>query len=196
MSLAEIAYTKIDGFPHDMFRCEAWRATLSVPTCAACRSRTGWVARPKQAPIHSRHQQAPAQRSFTQKNAPSALPVCRESSVPTPRLKTPLAAGGRERESSQPDERMHTMARPAELDQHSIRTRAVITGLIGTGRARRMAAGADDDLIKLQRLAAPGEFYWLPRDGSGIRVGSSLDDAEPLQAGFVAAMARAGGERE
>ncbi len=72
----------------------------------------------------------------------------------------------------------------------------MVAGLIITGRARKIAAGADDGLISLQRLAAPGEFYWLARDGSEIRSGSSLAESEPLQLGFLTAMARAGGARE
>jgi hypothetical protein len=88
------------------------------------------------------------------------------------------------------------MALATELDQPpTARARAVIAGLIGTGRARRVTAAAADGLIRLQRLAALGEFYWLARDGSEIRSGSNLDEAEPLQVGFLIAMARAGGLR-
>jgi hypothetical protein len=50
--------------------------------------------------------------------------------------------------------------------------------------------------IVLRKLMAPGEFYFVARDGSSIFAGSTLADAEPLQPGFVAAMARAGGWRE
>ncbi len=43
MSITKIAYSKIEGFDAEMFRCDAWRATLSVPTCAK-RRRTAQTA--------------------------------------------------------------------------------------------------------------------------------------------------------
>jgi hypothetical protein len=73
----------------------------------------------------------------------------------------------------------------------SDRARSVVKGLIATGRAERVKEVAAEDMILLRRLAATDQFYWVAQDGD-IRSGANLVEAEPLQPGFVAAMARAG----
>jgi hypothetical protein len=77
------------------------------------------------------------------------------------------------------------------------RAGAIVRGLLRSGRARprrlsdTAAAGAGE-FIRLERRAAHGATYWVRRDGSEIRAGLSFAEAEPMQAGFLEAMARAG----
>jgi hypothetical protein len=72
--------------------------------------------------------------------------------------------------------------------------------LLRTGRARprRLAETIDKtaEFIRLEQRVAGGQFYWIACDGSEIRAGRGLVDAEPLQAGFVERMAVAGKEIE
>jgi hypothetical protein len=94
------------------------------------------------------------------------------------------------------------MPLPSEIDRHArdanrgfARAAALSRGLIMTGRARRAAAAAADDglseFTRLERRTAAGS-YWVHRDGSEVRAGISFAAADPLQPGFVDAMARAG----
>jgi hypothetical protein len=84
-------------------------------------------------------------------------------------------------------------ASPPPARAVSPRCAAIVAGLIATGRAERMPVTDGSDFIVLRKLTVLGEFYWITRDGGMLFVGTTLDEAEPLQPGFVASMAKIGG---
>jgi hypothetical protein len=76
------------------------------------------------------------------------------------------------------------------------RAGAIIRGRLRCRKARPRRIGDTGDVlaefVRLERLGMPGHFYWIPRDGSEIRAGINIAEAEPLQAGFVDAIERVG----
>jgi hypothetical protein len=91
------------------------------------------------------------------------------------------------------------MRHPTEIDRHAeagdraaTRARYITRGLLRSGRARNSQPLPEGEFFRLERRSAPG-FYWIAKTGIEIRAGASFAQAEPLQPGFVAAMARAGG---
>ena len=70
----------------------------------------------------------------------------------------------------------------------SPRAVAVAEGLVRTGRAS--APITVDGYIRL--VAGAGQHYWVSSDGQRVLRGPDLGDADELQAGFIAAMERAG----
>jgi len=82
---------------------------------------------------------------------------------------------------------------PTNLTPRAI---AVARGLRRTGRIGDLrsglsgAAGREDRWLILP--ACRDEFYFLRWDGNELRRGEDVIDSEPLQDGFVAAMARIG----
>jgi hypothetical protein len=69
---------------------------------------------------------------------------------------------------------------------------AVATGLIRSGRAEHSECVGD--VLRLARRG--GGYYWICTDGTELRLGETLLDAEPLQSTFAAAMARVGRSRK
>jgi hypothetical protein len=65
---------------------------------------------------------------------------------------------------------------------------AIAAGLIRTGRAAR--GERVGDVLRLKRHA--GGYYWIDFNGTEVRQGAMLLDAEPLQQTFVLAMALSG----
>ena len=86
------------------------------------------------------------------------------------------------------DNRMAEVAKPDEPVM-SERAAAVARGLVRTGRATK-GIGSDQGMLRLQCLS--GDFYWISIDGSDVRRGSTLREADELQAKFTDAMERAG----
>jgi hypothetical protein len=81
----------------------------------------------------------------------------------------------------------------------SERCRAIVAGLIASGRARRVSEGQGHRIVDsrgyvtLLRLVPGGGIYRIPRDGSTVLAGPDICSLDPLQAGFVETMARLGG---
>ena len=84
----------------------------------------------------------------------------------------------------------------------SDRSRAIITGLIKSGRARRVSEGQGHRLVDargfvtLLKLAPGGGIYRVHRDGNVVLSGPDIVDVAPLQPGFIDAMARLGAPRQ
>jgi hypothetical protein len=79
----------------------------------------------------------------------------------------------------------------------SDRARAIIAGLLKSGRARRVSEGQGRRVVdargfvSLVRLSPPG-LYRVHRSGNVVLAGDDVVDVQPLQAGFIEAMARLG----
>jgi hypothetical protein len=71
----------------------------------------------------------------------------------------------------------------------SERAAAIARGLVRTGRAA-MGIRSDQGMLRLQCLS--GGFYWISLDGSDVLRGSTLTEADELQAKFRDTMERAG----
>jgi hypothetical protein len=76
----------------------------------------------------------------------------------------------------------------APFSSPSPRAAAVAEGLVRTGRASDPIT--TDGYIRL--VAGAGQHYWVSSDGQRVLRGPDLGDADELQAGFIAAMERAG----
>lgn len=79
----------------------------------------------------------------------------------------------------------------------SVRASAILGGLIRSGKVHVMPPGAANvrhGYMRVERVG--GGFYWLRCDGSVIRRGRDLAEAESLSAGFIEAMARLGMPRQ
>jgi hypothetical protein len=95
----------------------------------------------------------------------------------------------------------HAAAAPAQPNRPTIAPRAICiarglrrTGRVGDLRAAFSGHGDDDGDERWIVMPARGdEFYFISRDGKELRRGMDWLSSEPLQAGFLAAMARAGG---
>jgi hypothetical protein len=83
----------------------------------------------------------------------------------------------------------------------SDRCRAIVAGLIASGRARRVSEGQGHRLVDargfvtLVKLAPGGGIYRVHRSGNTVLAGPDICSLDPLQAGFVEAMIRAGSPR-
>jgi hypothetical protein len=78
----------------------------------------------------------------------------------------------------------------------SPRARAILAGLIRTARVQPMVPGDRmfwRGLLRVDRVG--GDFFWLAADGSRLLRGRDAAEAEPLAAGFILAMERAGSPR-
>jgi hypothetical protein len=84
----------------------------------------------------------------------------------------------------------------------SERCRAIIAGLIASGRARRVNEGQGHRLVDargfvtLVKLAPGGGIYRVHRSGNTVLAGPDIVDTQPLQAGFLEAMIRIGTPRQ
>jgi len=84
----------------------------------------------------------------------------------------------------------------------SDRSRAIIAGLIKSGRARRVSEGQGHRLVDargfvtLVKLVPAGGIYRVHRDGNMVLSGPDIVDVAPLQPGFIEAMARLGMPRQ
>jgi hypothetical protein len=80
----------------------------------------------------------------------------------------------------------------------SDRARCILAGLIKSGRAEPLLPGRQPVTRGMLQLDHPrgGLHFWLAIDGSRLLRGRDVVEAEPLQEGFIAAMAKRGGWRD
>jgi hypothetical protein len=90
-------------------------------------------------------------------------------------------------------ENLPDLARPKS--KLSLRAAAVVRGLRRTGRGRMPPAGDvdNDGDHRWIRMNGARVFYFVSATGDTILRGPDFASAEPLQAGFIDAMARIGG---
>jgi hypothetical protein len=80
----------------------------------------------------------------------------------------------------------------------SDRALAIVAGLVKSAKVAPMMPGAANfrhGFMRLDRVGAEGIFYWVAADGSVLKRGRDLGEADDLAPGFVQAMERLGAPR-
>ena len=107
-----------------------------------------------------------------------------------------LVAGdgaGRETEAPSP-----AFGVPMSSSRLSDRALAIVAGLARSGRISVMPPGSMTfwrGYARLDRISGGG-FYWVAADGSTLKRGRDVTEAESLAPGFVQAMVRLGAPRQ
>jgi hypothetical protein len=80
----------------------------------------------------------------------------------------------------------------------SDRATAILAGLIKSGKVHITPPGTANvrhGFMRLDRVGAEGIFYWIALDGSTLKRGRDLAEADDLAPGFVQSMERLGQPR-
>jgi hypothetical protein len=91
-----------------------------------------------------------------------------------------------------------TMSEQRQSSRLSDRALAIVAGLVQSKKVAPMVPGSANmarGFMRLDRVGAEGIFYWIALDGSTLKRGRDLAEADDLAPGFVQSMERLGQPR-